>query len=90
MNKKYSFTLTSESEQYCDMIVEEMERLFRISKKEAIGRVNQKWSACNFNDESLLFHMLPEEWANEIYYGSNSMWWKKDKQLLRPMPFREK
>ncbi|MCU6713182.1 hypothetical protein M6D81_31240 [Paenibacillus sp. J5C_2022] len=90
MTDKFLFKLSSKSEQYCDMIVEEMERLFSISKQEAIGRVNRKWSGCSFEDESLLFHMLPEEWANEIYYGSNSMWWKKDKQSLIPVPFNEK
>lgn len=84
---KYSFKLSADAEHYCDRIVNEMITLFQISYEEALGRMNRHWSGNSFGDYCMLFHMFPNEWANEIYYGGDSFWWKKDKKDLKPLPF---
>ncbi|WP_341278967.1 hypothetical protein [Paenibacillus sp. FSL H8-0537] len=86
---KYHFQVSNNAEQYCDEVINEMVKLFNISYNEALGRVNRHWVGNRFDDDSLLFHMLPEEWANDIYYGVNSFWWKKEKKDLIPLPFSE-
>lgn len=87
---KYLFESSSKVEDYCDRIVSELVNLFNISKEEAIGRVSFKWSKMDFiDDDSMRFHMLPEEWAYDIYYGANSFWWKKDIKDLLPLPYKD-
>ncbi|WP_341278978.1 hypothetical protein [Paenibacillus sp. FSL H8-0537] len=74
---KYHFQLSINAEQYCDEVTNEMVKLFNNSYNEALGRVNRHWFGNSFDDESLLFHMLPEEWANDIYYGVTHFGGKK-------------
>ncbi|XID93390.1 hypothetical protein ACF3MZ_02310 [Paenibacillaceae bacterium WGS1546] len=86
---KYNFKVSTKAEQYCDAIMNEMLTRFNISFNEALKRMNRHWSGNSFDDVGMLFHMLPEEGANEIYYGADSFWWKKDKKDLKPLPFNE-
>lgn len=88
--QKYIFSTTEKTEKYIDEIVNQLMMLFTLPHQEAVGRVNRHWSNINrMDDDGMIFHMLPDEWAHEVYYGSNSFWWKKDKKDLIPLPFNE-
>ncbi|WP_338552517.1 hypothetical protein [Paenibacillus sp. KS-LC4] len=86
---KYNFLVSIEAEQYCDEIIDEMVKLFSLSYHEALGRINRHWAGNDFDENSMLFHMLPEEWANDIYYGASSFWWNKEKKDLIPLTYCE-
>lgn len=88
---KYKFQTSPKVEQYCDSIVHEMMIHFAIPHTEAVGRVNRMWSHLSsiVEDDDMIFHLVPEEWAYDIYYGKNSSWWKKNKSELTPLPFDE-
>ncbi|MCM3635561.1 hypothetical protein [Paenibacillus sp. FSL W7-1287] len=84
------FSTTKKAEKYIDQIVHQLVILFNVSHQEAIGRVNRHWTNCeHIDDESMIYHMLPDEWAHEVYYGSDSMWWGKDKSALSPLPYED-
>ena len=86
---KYVFKTTKSVEEYCDRIVNELIGLFNISYSEANGRLNEFWShEKQMDDDDMIFHMLPYEWANTIYYGSDARWWKGTEGLT-PQPYPE-
>jgi hypothetical protein len=88
--QKYKFSTAEQAERYIDNIVDQLVILFKISYQEAVERVNRHWSkSSHMDDDCMIFHMLPDEWAHEVYYGNNSFWWDKDKQDLTPLPFNE-
>lgn len=88
--QKYIFSTTDKAERYFDEIVDQLTILFKISYQEAVGRVNRHWSkSSHMDDDSMIFHMLPDEWAHEVYYGRDSLWWNKDKGDLIPLPCDE-
>ena len=72
---------------FCYQIYIEMMSQFGISKEEAIDRINQKWKNNSLVGISLVYHVMPEEWAKEIYWGHDSFWWiegKKREELKLP------
>jgi hypothetical protein len=50
---EYVFESSNKVEDYCDRIVSELMNLFNISKEEAIGRLNVKWSKMAFMEKSV-------------------------------------
>ncbi|WP_117211403.1 hypothetical protein [Allorhizocola rhizosphaerae] len=72
---------------FLEEIVDEMVRLFRISRDEAIGRMNREWADQEFHDEDdLIFHETPDYWARDIYYGPDARW--RDRGATpRPLPY---
>jgi hypothetical protein len=87
MKSDYEFTTDSRSEAYMDKIAADMVRLFGISRAEAVGRINRRWRGRTFTGErDLIYHELPDNWANDIYYGGDSRWWAKPPGLA-PLPF---
>jgi hypothetical protein len=86
---KYKFSTTKKAANYLDEIVAQLVALFNISHQEAVGRINRHWSnITHFGNDDMLFHMLPYEWAHEVYYGHGTPWWRAgDKNDLIPLPF---
>jgi hypothetical protein len=92
---RYKFKTDAEGKRFCDQIVNYMVALFRISKEEATARINQQWKNEELVGINILYHVVPEEWAKEIYWGHDSYWWidgEKRKELklppLAPQPLR--
>ena len=86
---KYVFKTSESAEQYCDEIIDELMSLFNIPYSEAKGRLNEFWSHLKqIDDNDMIFHMLPYEWANTMYYGSDARWWKGTEGLT-PQPYPE-
>ena len=57
-----------------------MVRLFRIARPEAIGRIERRWHGVPLVselDHQLMTHPIPDDWARDIYYGKQSMWWRR-------------
>lgn len=87
MNVKFDFFVDNESKEFCVEIVEEMVREFGLNREEAIGRLNRQWRGNDFTGEDdIRYHETSNFWANEIYYGSDSNWWKGYKDL-KPIPY---
>lgn len=88
--RKFTFQTSLIVEEYCNEIIQEMMTRFQIPYEEAFDRVNQKWvhrkSITKEND--MIFHMTPDEWAYEIYFGNSSLWWKKKLSELTPLPYK--
>lgn len=87
--EKFSFETNEESQQLCLEIAQCMVNMFHIDSKEAIGRINKKWSRHDFlDDNDIRYHETPEDWAYIIYYGHDSRWWeRKGDPNLKPLPF---
>ena len=78
MKDEFTFaTRAPESVRFCRSILDEMTRIHGIPREEALRRVNHHWSGADFVDDDLRFHELPEFWAEDIYYGSDSYWWNR-------------
>lgn len=83
----FSFKTDEQSFEFCKSIIQEMVMLFGIDKDEAIGRMNRLWTGLEFlGDEDLIYHEDEEYWANTIYYGKGSFWWKEPDDL-KPLPY---
>ncbi len=60
-----------------EIIIELISR-FPITLDEAIALVNRNWAHTELaNNESIIYHELPEFWAKQFYWGQSSFWWKK-------------
>jgi hypothetical protein len=86
---KFRFRTDDRGEKFCTEIVDYMVSLFGISKEEAIIRINQEWKNQVLIGIDLTYHVVPEEWAKEIYWGHDSYWWiegeKREKLKLPPL-----
>ncbi len=72
-----------------DEIIQEMMIMFQVPYEEAFDRVDQKWDHIESitEEDDMIFHLTPKEWAYEIYFGNSSLWWKKDLSELTPLPY---
>jgi len=93
---RYKFLTDDEGERFCYQIYMELMSQFGISKEEAITRINQEWENKSLTGTSMVYHVTPEEWAKNIYWGRNSYWWierEKREELklppLIPQPLRK-
>ncbi|HMB22820.1 MAG TPA: hypothetical protein VKP08_08330 [Anaerolineales bacterium] len=93
--RRYKFRTDERGNQFCDEIVHHMVSLFGISKEEATARINQEWKNEALIGINIVYHVVPEEWAKDIYWGHDSYWWiegEKPEQLklspLTPKPLR--
>jgi hypothetical protein len=93
---KYKFLTDDEGDRFCYQIYMELMSQFGISKEEAIARINQEWENKSLTGTSMIYHVMPEEWAKNIYWGRNSYWWiegEKREELklppLIPQPLRK-
>ena len=72
---------------FLEEIVDEMVRLYRLSREEAIGRMNREWGHRDFRKkDDLIFHQTPEYWAHDIYYGPDARWRDRGGKP-RPLPY---
>jgi hypothetical protein len=74
-------------------VVEELVRLFGVSRAEAVARVNLAWAHRDFTeDPGLLGHEEPEHWAYRLYYEGDVAYWEPDADRtqwrVRPAPAR--
>jgi hypothetical protein len=83
---KFEFQATGDSLALCERTVSRMTELFGISVDEALGRVNEQWRGCQFEDVDLICHETDDYWANTIYFGHDSFWWLKPAGL-KPLPY---
>ncbi|MDR4469073.1 MAG: hypothetical protein MRJ68_12395 [Nitrospira sp.] len=85
--KKFEFATGPEAQVFCCNIVRRMSDLFQIPEEEAIGRMNRFWKGLSFDrKDDLIFHETEDFWANTIYYGRKSKWWKNPADL-KPLPY---
>ncbi len=86
---KYKFETDDEGERFCYQITMHMMSLFGISKEEATTRINQEWERKSLVGTSIVYHVVAEEWAKNIYWGRDSYWWiegeKREKLKLPPL-----
>lgn len=76
---EFTLKLSTAADAYCREIVDDMVRLFGIGRQEAIKRVNRHWRGVSFASEmdyQLMTHQSSDDWAHDIYYGKQSMWWR--------------
>ncbi|GGD82493.1 hypothetical protein [Paenibacillus nasutitermitis] len=87
---EYRFISKQDSYNICELIKEAMINEFKIAEDEAIGRMNRLWGKYSSpidEDEDFLNLETPQDWAYIIYYGEDSQWWNKSKDLTpRPYP----
>ncbi|MBL0389095.1 hypothetical protein JJB07_21100 [Tumebacillus sp. ITR2] len=85
----FSFETSDEAYEFCKEIVEYMIRKFGITKEESVGRINEEFMNNDFIDEDdLRFHESDKYWAHLIYYGHNSLWWRREGDpTLKPVPY---
>lgn len=83
----YEFKTDEQSRAFCNKIAERMVSLFNISVEEAVGRMNRLWSGQSFiGPKDLIYHEDEDFWANDIFYGGDSLWWANPPGL-KPLPF---
>ena len=86
---KYRFETDEKGKRFCYQIYMEMMSQFDISKEEAIARINQQWEKRSLVGINIVYHVLPEEWAKNIYWGRDSYWWiegeKRENLKLPPL-----
>jgi hypothetical protein len=85
---EFTFTVSNEGLKNCYDIIDEMIREFGVSREEAVLRLNNHWGTMDIQDEAFGY-LLSVEFAQRIYYGPNTRWWKKDKSDLAPRPLRK-
>jgi len=87
MNKiRFEFETDPKSFSYCLDIVQRMIVLFNISENEALLRINRRWIGLALKGEDdLIYHEDEDYWANTIYFGKDSDWWKNPPNL-NPLP----
>jgi len=87
MTREFQFaTPDAESMEFCGEVVQSMLQLHGISQREAVGRINRRWKGVDFEEGDLRYHEPPEFWAEDIYYGHDSLWWNRP-EGLKPLPF---
>jgi hypothetical protein len=83
----FDFKTDSESQVFCESIVNKMVEMFNINIEEAVGRVNRAWRGQELiGPDRMIYHEDEEYWANTIYYGKDSYWWLNPPDL-KPLPF---
>lgn len=83
----FTFPIDDKGRAFCRAISLEMVSLFKISEAEAIERINYEWRNVRLIEaDHPLYHEDESFWANEIYYGHDSQWWKR-KEDLKPRPY---
>jgi hypothetical protein len=83
---EFAFETDVKSFAFLGEVVAEMVRRFGIGRDEAIGRINNAWEGNDFLGIDVRFHETPDFWANDIYYGADSFWWKYPSDL-KPLPY---
>lgn len=79
---KFHFITDEKSEAYCEKIIQIMVLQFGLSEADARTRMNNEWTGqVIIGPTDLIYHELPEYWANSIYYGKNSGWWLKKSEF---------
>ena len=86
---KYEFKTNKKVQEFCDLIINKMVELFGINKDEALGRLNNHWKGVDLTDDKdVVYHEHENYWANVIYYGDDSFWWKDPRPKdLKPLPY---
>jgi len=89
MNVPWTFTTDAESSAACWEIVDELQRLFGVSREEAIGRINRQWNGQEIVGQDIVYHGTLDYWVHVMYYGADSFWWitgeKREKLKLGPI-----
>jgi len=78
-------------QEFCEEIIGLMLKEFGISREEAIARINSQWGHLDtLNEDSVVLHDTSDFWAYDIYYGSDSHWWRRlDDPTLKPLSLNE-
>ena len=60
--------LTEEARAFCEEVLEELTRTYGLSRTEALQRMNKLWRGQRVGGpDELVYHELPEYWAQTIY-----------------------
>lgn len=83
----FTFETDAKGQQFCQVIANEMVKLFKISINEAVARINREWKNVKLvGDQHMLYHETEIFFAKDIYYGHDSKWWK-DEEGAKPQPY---
>jgi hypothetical protein len=63
---QFSFRTDVESEQYCREIMDVLMSAYGLSQSEALHLLNKGWKGLDFLGEDLIYHELPEFWAEHF------------------------
>ena len=86
MNPQLEFETDSRGLSFCEEIARIMMREFTIPYPEAVGRINRHWRGQSIIGDDIVYHEDGFFWANDIYYGGDSSWWRK-LPGLKPLPY---
>lgn len=56
---------------------------FPLTQSEALELINDQWRGSTFVNDDILYHDLPDVWAAHLYWGKESVWWKKGDERVR-------
>ena len=74
-DSEFLMRIDSETQEYFREIAMEMQTLFRISKAEAVARINEAYGHMSFKSyPDIICHEDPEHWAYGLYYGDVRYW----------------
>lgn len=76
MTLQFQFPMDQQANEFCELIVAEMRRLFGISLDEAVRRVNSHWHGQEiFGEDDVVYNEDETFWAKQIYYDDSYSWW---------------
>ena len=83
----FEFETDDQSNVFCLEIARQMVEVFKITRQEAIGRINRDWRGLKLvGPEDMIYHEDEIYWAKTIYFGKGSNWWLNP-QNLQPRPY---
>lgn len=68
---------------YIREIIVELSSRFPLSIRESINLVNTRLSHTEIIGDDIFYHDLPEVWAKDFYWGTDSFWWKKGEERIK-------
>jgi hypothetical protein len=89
MNSEFIMPASPETTEFLDAIVDEMVSEFKVTRAEAIARINEQWCGQDLSGEDcLILHEEESYWAFVVYYGGNVPDWSPnaDRTAWLPKP----
>lgn len=69
---------------YCRFILIDLISRFPFNQDEAIKRINSFWGHLEgVYEGDIMYHELPEYWSSNMYWGHDSVWWKKGDERIK-------
>lgn len=93
MIKPWIFETNKTGFDFCRSTLIELISRFPLTQFEGIHLINSRWGHLSLLDEDeITYHELPEFWAKEFYWGTDTFWWKSEDEriLMNLSPLKPK